>query len=105
MFVYTEYRKLKKSPIFYEEHRAEIALYESARDSLREISGGEKLPSMKALREEKDRLTVAKNTQYEAFQTSRTEQREMQTIYTNIQQMLGIEPERTTAQEHEKGSI
>lgn len=103
--IYAEYRKSKKSPKFYEEHRAEIALYESARDSLQEISGGEKLPSMKVLREEKDKLTAAKNTQYEAFQTARIEQREMQTIYTNIQQMLGIEPERTNIQEHEKAPL
>lgn len=45
--VYVEYRKTKKSPDFYEAHRAEIALYESARDALREISSGEKLPSAK----------------------------------------------------------
>lgn len=101
--VYAEYRKTKKSPAFYEAHRAEIALYESARDALREISGGEKLPSMKALKEEKDRLTVSKNAQYEAYQTARTEQRELQTVLTNVQQMLGIEPERTTVQERDKG--
>ena len=40
--IYAKYRKAKKSPAFYEAHRAEIALYESARDALREISGGEK---------------------------------------------------------------
>lgn len=101
--VYAEYRKTKKSPAFYEAHRAEIALYESARDALREISGGEKLPSMKALKEEKDRLIASKNAQYEAYQTARTEQRELQTVFTNIQQMLGIEPERTTTQELDKG--
>ena len=101
--VYAEYRKTKKSPAFYEAHRAEIALYESARDALREISGGEKLPSMKSLKEEKDRLTASKNAQYEAYQTARNEQRELQTVLTNVQQMLGIEPERTTVQERDKG--
>ena len=70
-----------------------------------EISGGEKLPSMKALKEEKDRLTASKNAQYEAYQTARTEQRELQTVLTNVQQMLGIEPERTTVQERDKGII
>ena len=68
-----------------------------------EISGGEKLPSMKSLKEEKDRLTASKNAQYEAYQTARTEQRELQTVLTNVQQMLGIEPERTTVQERDKG--
>ena len=88
--IYAEYRKAKKSPAFYEAHRAEIALYESARDALREISGGEKLPSMKVLKEEKDRLTASKNAQYETYQTARTEQRELQTVLTNVQQMLSL---------------
>lgn len=101
--IYAEYRKEKKSPAFYEAHRAEIALYESARDALREISGGEKLPSMKVLKEEKDRLTASKNAQYETYQTARTEQRELQTVLTNVQQMLGIKSEHTTAQERDKG--
>ena len=101
--IYAEYRKAKKSPAFYEAHRAEIALYESARDALREISGGEKLPSMKVLKEEKDRLTASKNAQYETYQTARTEQRELQTVLTNVQQMLGIKSEHTTAQVRDKG--
>ena len=54
--VYTEYRQCKKSEEFYEKHRAEITLYETARDTLREMSGGQKLPSMKSLKEEKDSL-------------------------------------------------
>lgn len=58
---------------------------------------------MKVLKEEKDRLTASKNAQYEAYQTARTEQRELQTVLTNVQQMLGIEPERTTVQERDKG--
>ena len=101
--IYAEYRKAKKSPAFYEAHRAEIALYESARDALREISGGEKLPSMKVLKEEKDRLTASKNAQYETYQTARTEQRELQTLLTKVQQMLGIKSEHTTAHERDKG--
>ena len=68
-----------------------------------EISGGEKLPSMKVLKEEKDRLTASKNAQYETYQTARTEQRELQTVLTNVQQMLGIKSEHTTAQERDKG--
>ena len=101
--IYAEYRKAKKSPAFYEAHRAEIALYESARDALREISGGEKLPSMKVLKGEKDRLTASKNAQYETYKTARTEQTELQTVLTNVQQMLGIKSEHTTAQERDKG--
>jgi hypothetical protein len=92
--VYTEYRKMKKSKKFYEEHRAEISLYESARDSLREISGGQKLPSMKMLKQEKEDLLVVKNSQYEIYQANRTEQQKIQTICSNVRQMLNLENEQ-----------
>ncbi len=97
--IYAEYRKSGKSEDFYEHHRAAITLYETARDNLREMSGGQKLLSMKSLREEKDRLVTAKNAEYEAFQNFRTEQRDLQTVYTNVRKMLGMEDERSIKRE------
>ena len=94
--VYTEYRQSQKSEDFYEKHRAEITLYETARDNLREMSGGQKLPSMKSLKEEKERLVASKNAEYEAYQNARTEQRDLQTIYTNVRKMLGLDDTRKT---------
>ncbi len=91
--VYTEYRQSKKSEEFYEKHRAEITLYETARDNLRAMSGGQKLPSMKSLKEEKEQLVTAKNAEYEAYQNARTEQRDLQTVYTNVRKMLGMDDE------------
>ena len=87
--IYTEYRKGGKSEEFYEKHRAEISLYESAHDTLRELSGGKKLPSM--------------NAEYEAYQNARAELSNLQTIYTNVSKMLGIEDERKTEREANKG--
>lgn len=100
--IYTEYRKTGKSQKFYEEHRAKLALYESARDTLREINGGQKIPSMKSLKEEKERLTTLKNTQYEAYQSARAEQKEIQTAFANVQSMLGLDKDRTTAKEQKQ---
>lgn len=97
--VYAEYRKAKKSGDFYEQHRAELSLYESARDQLRAMYGKQKMPSMKSLKEEKDSLISLKNAQYEAYQTSRTQQRELQTVVSNVRQMLGLNQERAAAQE------
>jgi len=105
--IYTEYRKTGKSSKFYEEHRAKLALYESARDALRELNGGQKIPSMKSLKEEKERLTSVKNAQYEAYQAARTEQKDIQTAFTNVQRMLGLDKERSTAkgQKHHNQDI
>ena len=86
-----------KSPKFYEEHRAKLALYESARDALREINGGQKFTSMKTLKEEKERLTAKKDALYETHQAARTEQKELQTAFANVQSMLGLDKEPTTA--------
>lgn len=102
--IYTEYRKTGKSPKFYEEHRAKIALYESARDALREINGGQKIPSMKSLKDEKERLTIEKNALYEVHGAARTEQKELQTAFANVQSMLGLNKERTTTKEKKQQS-
>jgi hypothetical protein len=99
--LYADYRKSGKSKKFYEEHRAELALYESARDALRELSGGQKLPSMKALKAEKDDLILAKNSQYESYQTARMEEKELQTICSNVHQMLDLNQTQTLEKEHE----
>ena len=97
--IYTEYRKTGKSQKFYEEHRAKLTLYESARDALREINGGQKIPSMKSLKDEKERLTSEKNALYEAHQAARSEQKELQTAFANVQSMLGLNKERSTTRE------
>ena len=98
--IYTQYRKSGKSADFYEKHRAEITLYETARDALRELSGGEKLPSMRSLKEEKERLTAIKNAEYATYQNARNEKRDLQTIYTNVCKMLGIDDETKVQSAH-----
>lgn len=101
--VYTEYRQSKKSEEFYEKHRAEITLYETARDNLRAMSGGQKLPSMKSLKEEKEQLVTAKNAEYEAYQNARTEQRDLQTVYTNVRKMLGLDDDTRSKRKNDIG--
>lgn len=102
--VYTEYRKLRKPDSFLQEHRAEITLYESARDALRELSGGKKLATMKSLREEKDRLTVKKNAEYEVYQSTRDKLKELLSVYTNVSIMLGLAKYRISEQKEEMES-
>lgn len=66
------------------------------------INGGQKIPSMKSLKEEKERLTIQKNAQYEAYQAARSEQKEIQTAFANVQSMLGLDKDRTTAKEQKQ---
>ena len=55
--IYSDYRKSRNKEKFYDDHRAELTLYESALRILKEKSQGSKLPTLKMLREEKNRLT------------------------------------------------
>lgn len=87
--VYADYRKSRNKDKFYEEHRAELSLYDTALRTLKEKSGGNKLPSMKALYAEKDRLTELRDTQREDFSNRRDYERELRTVSTNIDMILG----------------
>ncbi len=85
--VYGQYLKAKNKKEFRDTHTTEIMLYEAARSALKEISGGEKLPSLKQLQAEKQELTSQKNQQYETFSFSRAKYRELQTVDSNIRSM------------------
>ena len=87
--VYTDYRKSRNKGKFYEEHRAELSLYDTAVRTLKEKSVGNKLPSMKALYAEKDRLIELRDMQREDFSNRRDYEREFRTVSDNIDMILG----------------
>ena len=66
-------------------------LYEAARKELKQLTNGEKIPSLKNLRAEKERLTLKKNQEYENYSFSRAKLRELQTIHSNVNTILGKE--------------
>ena len=83
------YRKSRNKNKFYEEHRAELSLYDTSLRTLKEKSAGNKLPSMKALYAEKDRLIELRNMQREDFSNRRNYEREFRTVSANIDMILG----------------
>ena len=87
--VYADYRKSRNKENFYEEHRAELSLYDTALRTLKEKSGGNKLPSMKSLYAEKDRLVELRDRQREYFSNHRDYERELRTVSANIDMILG----------------
>ena len=98
--LYAQYRKSRNRNKFYEEHKAELSLYETALRVLKEKSNGQKLPSMKSLYHEKDRLTELREVQRSDFYSHRDQERELKTVDANIDMILGKKPER--GQEIEK---
>ncbi|MFQ7352937.1 hypothetical protein [Blautia wexlerae] len=69
--------------------KLELSLYDTALRTLKEKSVGNKLPSMKALYAEKDRLIELRNTQREDFSNCRNYEREFRTVSANIDMILG----------------
>ena len=100
--VYANYRKSRNKDKFYEEHQAELSLYDTALRTLKEKSGGNKLPSMKALYAEKDRLTELRDTQRADFSNRRDYKRELRTVSTNIDMILGKSHEQEQQIEKEE---
>ena len=99
--VYADYRKSRNKDKFYEEHRAELSLYDTALRILKEKSGGNKLPSMKSLYAEKDRLIELRDRQRKDFLNHRDNERELRTVSANIDMILG--KNREQEQQIEKG--
>ena len=92
--LYAQYRKSHNRNKFYEEHKAELSLYETALRVLKEKSNGQKLPSMKSLYQEKDRLTELREVQRSDFYSHRDQERELKTVDANIDMILGKKPEQ-----------
>ena len=87
--IYSDYRKSRNKEKFYDDHRAELTLYESALRILKEKSQGSKLPTLKMLREEKNRLTELQTVQREDFNARREHERELRTVCSNVDIILG----------------
>ena len=97
--LYAQYRRSHNRNKFYEEHKAELSLYETALRVLKEKSNGQKLPSMKSLYQEKDRLTELREVQQSDFYSHRDQERELKTVDANIDMILGKKPERGQVKE------
>ena len=100
--IYADYRKSRNKDKFYEKYRAELSLYDTALRTLKEKSGGNKLPSMKALYAEKDRLIELRDSQREDFSNRRDYERELRTVSANIDMILGKNHEQEQQIEKEQ---
>ncbi len=98
--IYSDYRKSRNKEKFYDDHRAELTLYESALRILKEKSQGNKLPTLKMLHEEKNRLTELQTMQRENFNARREHERELRTVCSNVDIILGTSQVQNRQREH-----
>ena len=97
--IYKQFLQSPNKKQFRQKHQAEITLYESARKILKDLSDNGKLPSMKILKTEKERLTVLKDNQYAAYQNLREYEKELKTVQANLANILGKAQPRQKEQE------
>lgn len=109
--VYGQFLKAKDKGKFRREHAAEITLYETAARFLKEKAASDthspapgKLPSLKLLKEEKATLVQKKESEQAAYQRSRSRQKELNTVCSNVNAILGnpenqMQPEKQKRQE------
>ena len=87
--VYQKFVKAKNKGQFRQEHPMEIALYEAARKFLKEQSENGKLPSMKLLKAEKEKLLQQKKEAQKTYHYFRDYQKELNTVCFNVDKILG----------------
>ncbi|MBS6677240.1 MAG: relaxase/mobilization nuclease domain-containing protein [Clostridiales bacterium] len=97
--IYRQFINSRNKKKFRQEHSAELTLYESARKFLKEQSTDGKLPSMKLLKEEKEKLTARKASQKDAYRNLREYEKELNTVRTNIRSFMGRDHSRQETQE------
>ena len=100
--VYRQFCRSKHKGQFREEHSAEIALYESARKFLQGQSADGRLPSIKLLKAEKEQLLQKKKEEQKNYHYYRDYQRELNTVCSNVDKILG--QARTRQPEKQKGA-
>lgn len=100
--VYAQFCKSQNKGLFRKEHYTEIALYETARKFLKENSVAGKLPSLNLLKTEKAKLLEEKKSALESYRHYKDYQKELHTVWSNVDAILGKMPSRQQVQEKSK---
>ena len=82
--VYDAFQKAKDKPGFKAKHEAELVIFEAARSTLLAMQGDEKLPSMKTLQAEQQRLLEEQQRLYDERVKLKKEARMIDTMKANV---------------------
>lgn len=86
--VYDAFQKAKDKPGFKAKHVAELVIFEAARSTLLAMQGDEKLPSMKTLQAEQQRLLEEQQRLYDERAKLKKEVKQIETIKSNVDTFL-----------------
>ena len=86
--VYDAFQKAKDKPGFKAKHEAELVIFEAARSTLLAMQGDEKLPSLKTLQAEQQRLLDEQQRLYDERAKLKKEVKQIETIRSNVDAFL-----------------
>lgn len=86
--VYDAFQKTKDKPSFKAKHEAELVIFEAARSTLLAMQGDEKLPSLKTLQAEQQRLLEEQQRLYDERAKLKKEVKQIETIKSNVDTFL-----------------
>ena len=86
--VYDAFQKAKDKPSFKAKHEAELVIFEAARSTLLAMQGDEKLPSLKTLQAEQQRLLEEQQRLYDERAKLKKEVKQIETIKSNVDTFL-----------------
>ena len=86
--VYDAFQKAKDKPSFKTKHEAELVIFEAARSTLLAMQGDEKLPSLKTLQAEQQRLLDEQQRLYDERSKLKKEAKQIETIKSNVDTFL-----------------
>ena len=95
--VYDAFQKTKDKPSFKAKHEAELVIFEAARSTLLAMQGDERLPSLKTLQAEQQRLLEEQQRLYDERAKLKKEARMIDTLRANVDDFL----KPSTEQEHD----
>ena len=96
--VYDAFQKTKDKPSFKAKHEAELVIFEAARSTLLAMQGDEKLPSLKTLQAEQQRLLEEQQRLYDERAKLKKEARMIDTLKANVDDFLKPVSEREQEQ-------
>lgn len=86
--VYDAFQKAKDKPGFKAKHEAELVIFEAARSTLLAMQGDEKLPSLKTLQAQQQRLLDEQQRLYDERARLKKEVKQIETIKSNVDTFL-----------------
>ena len=100
--VYDAFQKAKDKPSFKAKHEAELVIFEAARSTLLAMQGDEKLPSLKTLQAEQQRLLDEQQRLYDEHAKLKKEVKQIETIKSNVDTFLA--PSADHDRDHLRGT-